>query len=118
MRGVVKEIVGKYDIYIRNKTSRYTPYRMIQILDIPKTPWTSIVLDFIVKLLLSRDPITGIEYDFILVVTDRLTKYTYIIPYLEANIVEDLAYAFLKVVVANYNALEEMISDRDKFFIL
>jgi hypothetical protein len=75
-------------------------------------------LDFVVKLLLSRDPITRIKYDFILVITDRLIKYTYIILYLEASIVEDLVYTFLRVVVANYNALEEMISDKNKFFIL
>jgi hypothetical protein len=49
---------------------------------------------------------------------DRLTKYTYIILYLEASIIEDLAYAFLRVVVTNYNALEEIISDRNKLFIL
>jgi hypothetical protein len=49
---------------------------------------------------------------------DKLTKYTYIILYLEASIIEDLAYIFLRVIVANYNALEEMISDKDKFFIL
>jgi hypothetical protein len=91
---------------------------MMQILDIPKIPWTSIVLDFVVKLLLSRDPITGIKYDSILVVTDRLTKYTYMILYLEASITEDLAYAFLRVVVANYSAPEEMTTDRNKLFCL
>jgi hypothetical protein len=91
---------------------------MMQILDIPKTPWTSIVLDFVIKLLLSRDPIIGVEYDFILVVTDRLTKYIYIILYLEANIAEDLVYIFLRIIVANYNALEEIISDKNKLFIL
>jgi hypothetical protein len=37
--------------------------------------------------------------------------------YLEVSTAEDLAYAFLRVVVANYSALEEMISDKDKFFI-
>jgi hypothetical protein len=31
--------------------------------------------------------------------------------------VEDLAYAFLRVIVTNHNILEEMISDRNKFFI-
>jgi hypothetical protein len=72
----------------------------------------------VIKLLLSQDPITGIKYDFILVITDRLTKYTYIILYLEASIVEDLAYVFLRVIVANYSVLEEIISDRNKFFIL
>jgi hypothetical protein len=71
----------------------------------------------VVKLLLLQDPITRIEYDFILVVTDRLTKNTYFIFYLEENIIEDLAYMFLRVVVANYSALEEIISDKDKLFI-
>jgi hypothetical protein len=49
---------------------------------------------------------------------DKLTKYIYIILYLEASMAEDLAYMFLRIVVANYNVLEEMISDRNKFFIL
>jgi hypothetical protein len=90
----------------------------MQSLDIPKTPWTSIILDFVIKLLLSQNLIIGIKYDSILVITDKLTKYTYIILYLEASTVEDLAYTFLRVVVVNYKILEEIISDRDKFFIL
>jgi hypothetical protein len=71
----------------------------------------------VVKLLLSRDLIIGVEYDFILVITDRLTKYIYMILYLKASTAEDLAYAFLRVVIANHNTLEKMISDRNKFFI-
>jgi hypothetical protein len=38
--------------------------------------------------------------------------------YLEASTVEDLAYIFLRIIIANHSALEEMISDRNKFFIL
>ena len=87
-------------------------------MDILKTPWILIILDFVIKLLLSQDLITGIEYNSILVITDRLTKYTYIILYLKASIAENLAYIFLRVVITNYNALEEMISDRNKLFIL
>jgi hypothetical protein len=98
--------------------SRYVLYRIMQSLDIPKTPWTSIVLDFVIKLLLLQDLITRIKYDSILIVINRLTKYTYIILYLEANTAEYLAYMFLRIVVANYSALEEMISDKNKLFIL
>jgi hypothetical protein len=76
-----------------------------------------IILDFGIKLLLSQDLITGIKYDFILVITDKLTKYTYIILYLKASTVEDLAYTFLKVIIANHSAPEKMISDKNKFFI-
>jgi hypothetical protein len=49
---------------------------------------------------------------------DRLTKYIYIILYLEVNTAENLAYIFLRVVIANYSVPEEMISDRNKLFIL
>jgi hypothetical protein len=70
------------------------------------------------KLLLSRDLITRVKYNSILVVMDRLTKYTYIIPYLKASIAKNLAYVFFKIIVANYNILEKMISDKNKFFIL
>jgi hypothetical protein len=76
-----------------------------------------IILDFVVKLLLSQDLIIGIEYDFILVIIDKLTKYTYIILYLEANTAKNLAYIFLRIVITNYNILEKMILDRNKFFI-
>jgi hypothetical protein len=117
MRRVVKEVIGGYNTCIRNKASRYALYRMIQSPDIPRTPWTLIVLDFVVKLLLLRDLIIGIKYDSILVIMDKLIKYIYMILYLEANTAENLAYMFLRVVVANYNALEKMISDRNKFFI-
>jgi hypothetical protein len=48
---------------------------------------------------------------------DRLIKYTYIILYLEANTVEDLAYVFLRVIIANHSVLEKIISDRNKLFI-
>jgi hypothetical protein len=75
-------------------------------------------LDFVIKLLLSQDLIIRIEYNFILVITDRLTKYTYIILYLKASTAEDLAYMFLRVAIVNYNILEKIISDKNKFFIL
>jgi hypothetical protein len=77
-----------------------------------------IILDFIIIILLLQDLITRIKYDFILVVINRLIKYIYIILYLKASIAKNLVYIFLRVVVTNYNALEEMISDRNKFFIL
>jgi hypothetical protein len=75
------------------------------------------VLDFVVKLLLSQDLITRIKYNFILVITNRLTKYIYIILYLKANTAENLAYVFLRVIVTNYSAPKEMISDKNKLFI-
>ena len=43
-------------------------------MEIPKRLWEVILWDFIVKLLKSKDPITGQEYNNILVIVDKLTK--------------------------------------------
>jgi hypothetical protein len=59
-------------------------------------------LDFVTKLSLFKELITGIIYDSIIVVINRLTKYTYFIPYLESFSAEDLAYIFYKYVIANH----------------
>jgi len=59
---------------------------------------------------------TNVVYDSILVITDRLTKYGHFIPYKEASDAVELAYTFLKVIIANHGLLEEIISDRDKLF--
>ena len=52
----------------------------------------------------------------ILVINDRLTKMAYFLLYKEALNVEDLAYTFLRIVVANHRLSDEIILDRDKLF--
>jgi hypothetical protein len=76
-----------------------------------------VTLDFITKLPLSKELITGVIYDSIIIVTDRLTKYVYFIPYLKNFLTEDLAYIFYKYVMANYGFPQRIISNRDKLFI-
>ena len=76
----------------------------------------SIALDFIVKLPHLKEPMTGFVSDSIMVVTDRLTKYRHFVPYKEASNAKDLAYTFLKVIIAAYGLPDEIISDRDKLF--
>ncbi|KFZ00143.1 hypothetical protein V500_01163, partial [Pseudogymnoascus sp. VKM F-4518 (FW-2643)] len=62
----------------------------------------------------SRD--SGIFFDSILVITERLTKYRKFVPYLEASSAEQLAYTFIRIVLADYRLLDEIILDRDKLF--
>ena len=52
------------------------------------------MLDFIVKLSPSKEPIIRMEFDFILVVVNKLTKWGTFISYKELFIVEDLVYTF------------------------
>jgi hypothetical protein len=74
-------------------------------------------LDFIVKLPPSKEALTGVTYDFILVVTDRLIKYAYFISYKKDLTVEELVYTFNRNIIANYGILKEIINNKDKLFI-
>jgi hypothetical protein len=62
--------------------------------------------------------IIKVVFDLILVIIDRLTKYGYFISYKESLLAEKLVYAFNKHIIENYEISKEIISDRDKLFIL
>jgi hypothetical protein len=83
----------------------------------PRETWQDVTLDFVTKLSLSKKPITGVIYNSIIIVTDRLTKYAYFIPYFKNSLAEDLAYMFYKHIVANYGFPQRIINNRDKLFI-
>jgi hypothetical protein len=74
--------------------------------------------DFIIKLPESKKPISNTQYDSILVITDRLTKFGYFLPYRKSSIAKELVYIFLRRIVANHGLLKKIILDRDKLFIL
>jgi hypothetical protein len=67
--------------------------------------WQDVALDFVTKLLPFKKLMTRVIYNFIMVVTDRFTKYAYFILYLKSFSAEDLAYIFYKYIIANYGFL-------------
>ena len=114
--GKVKEIIKKCTICAKSKASQHKPYGQLQPLPIPEKRWSSISLDFIVKLPPSTEPATGTIYDSILVIIDRLTKYGHFIPYKEATTAEELSYLFLKHITSMHGLPDEIISDRGSTF--
>ena len=84
----IKEVVKKCDIYNRSKTGQYKLYRLLQPLPIIQRLQSSIMIDFITKLSTSKDSATGIIYNSILIVVDRLIKQVYFFPYKETWTVE------------------------------
>ncbi len=71
-----------------------------------------------VKLPLLKKLITGIKYNFILVIIKRLTKYAYMLPFKELATAKKLAHVFLKTIVASYSTPNEIILNKNKLFIL
>jgi hypothetical protein len=50
-------------------------------MELLEKPWTDILMDFVIGLLLLRDPAIGLAYDAILVIVDCFTKYALFIPF-------------------------------------
>ena len=111
-RQKVKETLYKYTTCAQSKASRHKPYSKLQAILIPDKAWNSIALDFIIKLPISKEPITNCLFDSILVITDRLMKYSYFIPYKESINSKDLAYIFLRHIYSAHRLPDEIISDR------
>ena len=68
-------------------------------------------MDFITKLLLSKEPGTKEVYDLILVIVDRLTKFVYFITAKESWTAEELAYLVLRTLLSNYQIPKEFITN-------
>ena len=64
-----------------------------------------------------KDQITRQEYDVILVIMDRLTKWGYFIAYIEEILAEDVARIYIKKVFAWYRLLKKIIFNKDLRFI-
>jgi hypothetical protein len=112
----VQDFIGKCTICSKSKSSRHKPYGTIRQPSIPEEPWQSVTMDFIVKLPLSKDPVTGVKYDSILNINDRLTKAAEFIPYKESSNAEQLAHVILRELVARHGLPREIITDRGSVF--
>jgi len=68
-------------------------------------------------LLKLRDPITRRDYNTILVIIDKLTKWGYFIACIEEILAEDIIRIYVKEVFIRHGALSKIILDRDLRFI-
>ena len=79
MKKIVEKVINIYNKYCRNKAARHLLYRKLQLLEAPAGAWKSVSIDFITGLLFSKELLTSVEWNSILVIVDRLTKYAYFI---------------------------------------
>ena len=116
MRSKVIDYVKKCDSCQKNKSSRHAKYGNLQMIPPPKQPWDKVTMDFITDLLGSKDPVTGVFSDAILVIVDKLTKYTHFVPCTKTVTAEQLGYLVLDRLVRHHSLPLAFITDRDKLF--
>ena len=87
------------------------PAGLLQPLPVPEKPWSDIALDFVVGL-----PKTAAGHDSLLVVIDRLTKMTHVMPTTQSVTAEQTAQLLFENVIRLHGAPRRVVSDRGSVF--
>ena len=100
------------DLCNRTKSSRHAPYGLLQPLSAPDYPWQSITMDFVTGLPKSND------YQSLLVVVDRLTKFARFIPLtsVERPTAPECADLVFNIIFCRHGLPLQIITDRDTVF--
>jgi len=103
--------MNRLQTYVHNnKGIRHNKYQLLDPIDVPMRLWTSISIDFIVKLPKSEG------YTKIWVIEDRFSKMADFIPLKTQVHIKELALIFLNEMWRVHGLAETIISDRDTPF--
>ena len=111
MKADIKRYVEECDTCQRNKFEATKPAGVLQPIPIPDKILEDWTMDFIEGL-----PIAG-GYNVIMVVVDRLSKYSYFLPLKHPYTAKQVASIFLEKVVSKHGIPKSIITDRDKIFL-
>ena len=110
VRSFVNDYVLGCTTCLRNKPINRQPYGHLKSLPVPQLPFEDLTMDFIEKL-----PQSG-PYDSILVIVDRLTKYSIFIPTTTTLTAEGLADLYLSYVFSRHGLPKSIVCDRGAKF--
>ena len=116
MQERVKKYVNKCDLCHKIKLSRHRPYKEMRQTLTSDWLWTSVVMNFIVKLSFLKKLLTEVFYNLILMIVNWLMKEVWFISYKKVLNAEELVYTFLRNVTALQDLPDKIISNRDKLF--
>ncbi|KAJ1589116.1 hypothetical protein NDA15_002508 [Ustilago hordei] len=111
MTAWIADYVASCPVCARYKAPRHRPYGLLQPLATPDRPWGSISLDFIEGLPPSKN------YDSILVIVDRLTKFAILAPTHKTVTAKQTAVLLYGHMVRLFGYPDHMVSDRGRQFI-
>jgi hypothetical protein len=110
MKAAVKEFVTNCHICQQAKPERTLPAGLLQPLPVPSGPWEMATMDFIDGLPPSR------QYNCILVVVDKLSKYAHFIPLRHPYTAAKVAELFVDNIYKLHGMPLSLVSDRDPVF--
>jgi len=112
MKQDVYQYVTSCPTCVVSKYSSQHPIGLLQPIPLSDRRWQQITIDFIAGI-----PTTAnYEYDMIMVVVDRLSKYAHFIPCYTTCSAKDIAWLFYHNIIRLHGVPEAIISDRDVRF--
>ena len=112
----ITEMITKCDSYWWNRISRDKKYDEIKQLEVSKSSWESVMMNFIVKLSPLKDSAWEVRFDSILMIVNWLTKYMMFIPFRKSATASVLTYIILQELISNHGLSKKFITDQDKLF--
>src|SRR4029077_19542798 len=117
-------MIWKVQTYIRgcedcqkNREDHHRPYGKMQLWQYElEKPWQHIAMDFMMELPEVIDPATRKKVDQILIVVDRLSKYTILIPTKTDATTAEVIELLWRSVFSVFGIPQTITSDRDKIF--
>ena len=111
-----KKYIANCELCNKSKNDYRKPTGKMWIEENPMTrPWQSITADFL-EMPQIEDEITGMKLNEILVVVDRFSKFTVLIPTRKEATTEEIYELMWTYIFAVFGLPEQMTSDRDKIF--
>ena len=111
----VKEYIHRCPACQLNKIRRHKPWGLLSPLPVPDTAWRHFSLDFVTDLPVSKDA-RGNEYDSILVLIDRFSKYVRYFPVTKTITAQRLAELLLEQCFLPQGPPDTLLSDRGSVF--
>ena len=116
IRTQVTTYIKRYVACQKNKAIRYPKYGNLLFSALLVESQEEVTLDFIIRLLPSIEVYIGVSHDTILVIVDRLTKYTHFILCKATLIAKQLGFLVLDRLIRYYRIPKVFVIDRDKLF--
>ncbi len=116
LKDQITKYIVKCDSCCRNKIQRDKRYDEITWLNTSDASWESVTMNFITKLLTSKDLAWEVKFDSILTIVDRLTKYTMFISFKKTTTASVLTHIILQKLINNHRLSKKFIIDRNKLF--